>query len=373
MTKLYCTAISVWKARFPFRMAFSHNLASRREAETLLVKVVTSTGSAGYGQVLPRNYLTGETLDGALHDIRSLWWPRLREMRLTAGSRNELLERLAPCHAQADASGRIAAWAGIDVAAAGAVSGYGDGSKEALPLVGVVPTLSPGKAAWLARVFRWLGFERFKVKVGRDAAADSARVAAVRRVVGSRWLAVDANAAWGWDEAVERMAELAGLGVALVEEPLRPDCAATADFRRLEAEAAVAIMADESLCTLKNGAELLARGSPSWWNLRLAKNGGFSGVSRLARLARDNGVRVYGGILVGETGAMATASRAAFAMAGAECGEYGFPRVFLRDDPFRGSPAGYFGRFAPAVGHGRVVVRAAALARRGELVFSERA
>ncbi len=56
-------ALEVWKAAFPFRMTFSHNLASRCEAETLLVLLEDAQGRCGYGQVLPRGYLTGESLE----------------------------------------------------------------------------------------------------------------------------------------------------------------------------------------------------------------------------------------------------------------------------------------------------------------------
>lgn len=347
------TGITVWKAIFPLRVTFAHNLATRDQAETLLVRVTTEQGAVGFGQALPRAYLTGETMESAAEDIRRLWWPRVRGLELpvkqgVAGA----LAALAQVFAGADAARRNASYAALDVAAIDAFGNaagvpvvlHDAGGVSSLPLVGVVPAASPRKAYILARLLRWLGYRHFKVKVGKDAARDAVRIDVVRRAVGNACrIDADANAAWEWDEAVERMRELRGRGIAVVEEPLLAKAAETADFQALEAATGVEIMADESLCTLADAESLLERGSPSWWNVRLAKNGGFAGVSALGELAEKRALKVYGGILVGETGVLAAAGRAALFGIGAKCGEYGFSRFFLRGDPFRGSPAGYRG------------------------------
>lgn len=371
----HIAALEVWKAAFPFRMTFSHNLASRREAETLLVLLEDSRGLSGYGQVLPRAYLTGESLDGAAGAIRERWWPALHPLTLPEGADWEgVLALLAPLFREADSLRLSASYAGVDAAvfALAARAGRFPRAAGPFPLVGVVPASSPGKAAWLVRMLRLLGYRRFKVKVGRDAAADRARLDAVCRAAGKGcWLAADANAAWQWDEAIERMRELARFGVAVVEEPLRREDAAEADFRRLEERAGVQAMADESLCTLSDAKRLLEQGSPSWWNLRVAKNGGVSGAAAIAALAREAGVRLYGGILVGETGALAAAGRFVLPLVGAECGEYGFSRVFLRGDPFRGTPAGYRGWYGGEWDWGSAGLDRQALRACGNLLYRD--
>ena len=350
MADVYFTGITVWRATFPLRLAFSHNLASRDAAETLLATITTSNGGVGWGQCLPRAYLTGESMDSAIEDISERWWPGLQALSFPENADYQtLLQLFSPLFRQADAGRRNASFAAIDVAAMDAALGAGGwrpgrGEGVTIPLVGAIPAVSPGKAAWLVRLLKWLGFRRFKVKVGRDAAADSARIAAVRRVAaGVCRLYADANAAWTWEEAVRRMCELRETGIELIEEPLVREAAANADFRRLETMTGVATMADESLCTLADAHSLLERGSPSRWNLRLAKNGGFSGFEALAEIARANEISCYGGILVGETGVLAAASQAAWSGTEVGCGEYGFSRIFVKGDPFRGSPAGYRG------------------------------
>lgn len=374
------TTITVWRTLLSFRLSFRHNLAERSGTETLLVRIGTDEGGVGFGQVIPRSYLTGETIDGALRDICDRWWPRLRGADF---SREPVRKVLLPLFLEADGERLSAGYAGVDVAARmatglfGPEEGYNGASLSAgkgrLELVGVIPATGVRKAAFLARVFRLLGYRRFKVKVGTDAEADARRVATVRRIVGKdAWLAADANAAWGWDEAMERMKGLGReFGVALVEEPLTREAAAKADFQELERMTGIAAMADESLCGTTDAQRLLEGGGPSWWNIRLAKNGGFTGVNRLAGMAREKGIRLYGGILVGETGALAAAGRHSFFATGVECGEYGFSRVFVKGDPFRGAPAGYQGYYMYPDLRTEKALTAKESAMPGEIVFSD--
>ena len=380
------TEIIVRKAVLPFRINFSHNLATRDETETLFVSLRFGKDFVGFGQALPRTYLTGETVDGVVDTLRNFLWPRFVQLKIPEKCDFlQAMERFAPIFVQADGERKNAAYASVEVAAmdavlksAGLPAGHpGLFGQAPLPLVGVVSGSGARKAMWLARILRWLGYRRFKVKVGADREADERRLAAVRGVIGpDAWLAVDANCAWTYDEAIARMRELRRFGVALVEEPLRQECRAGVDFRALENAAGLPVMADESLCTLADTEALLRDGSPSWWNLRLVKNGGFSGMAALAHRARENGIHIYGGILVGETGLLAAAGRIGMAMAGAECGEYGFPRFFLRRDPFRGSPAGYFGALpAPTgreCGFGVRVAGQAGSGIPGEVVFHDK-
>ncbi len=378
MKKATFTGITVWRGTFPFRLTFSHNLATRTEAETLLVRVGTGQhgvgqgqdgqGPSGYGQALPRSYLTGENMDSAERAIHDRWWPAFRERGIPTGtaplSLADVIDYYADIHAAADAARENAAYAAVDIAATAAVVNSHSvvvpewpGPK---PLVGVITAGGARKAYWLARILYFLGYRWFKIKVGQDENADRTRLEAVKKAIGTGCrLFADANASWDLPTAERRLAELARYGIDVVEEPLTAEAAAGADWRGLERCTGVKLMADESLVTMADARRLVASpgGGPSWWNVRLAKNGGFAGVSALAGLARENGVRVYAGILVGESGALAAAGRLAAYLTGAECLEYGFSRIFLRNDPFRGSPSGYQGSMAPPGRDGGVALR----------------
>ncbi|KAG6450528.1 hypothetical protein O3G_MSEX006628 [Manduca sexta] len=69
-----------------------------------------------------------------------------------------------------------------------------------------------------------LGFNHFKVKVGRNFDDDYRRCSAVRKYIGEdKVLMVDANQAWTVSEAIEWMKKLAPLRPVWIEEPTSPD------------------------------------------------------------------------------------------------------------------------------------------------------
>lgn len=363
MATVRANCITCLQAEFSLRLAFAHNLAERTAVRTILVQVAENGKNAGWGQALPRNYLTGETIESCMHDLTALWpheveqivFPRSSDKN-SKNAAHTFLDSLRPLYEQADNARKNASYSAFETALidhlcqANAIEGrsmWGTPPKS-VPLIGVIPAMGARKSYWLARLLKFLGYSRFKVKVGKDEATDAKRLEAVRKAIGSSsWLAVDANAAWEAEEACQRIAGLRKFSVALAEEPLTPAAKDMLTLGELEKKTGMAIMADESLCTLADADRLLNEGSPSWWNLRIGKNGGFSGLRALSRKALEANVKLYGGVLVGETSCLAAAGRAAMGIANYECMEYGFPRVFIKGDPFRGGPGGFSGTAFP--------------------------
>jgi L-alanine-DL-glutamate epimerase-like enolase superfamily enzyme len=95
-----------------------------------------------------------------------------------------------------------------------AVPGYGSGGFCNQPI-----------GRLLRDIERWQqqGFTRAKIKVGRDAAADRARVAAARHALGEAELFVDANGAWARKAALAAAQWLAAHEVRWLEEPVSSD------------------------------------------------------------------------------------------------------------------------------------------------------
>ncbi len=64
----------------PFRVSFKHSAAERRRSESLFLKCVTDGGpfgGTGFGESLPREYVTGESRDGAFELLAERVLPRL--------------------------------------------------------------------------------------------------------------------------------------------------------------------------------------------------------------------------------------------------------------------------------------------------------
>ncbi len=155
--------------------------------------------------------------------------------------------------------------------------------------IGAVP---PAEAAERARAAVAAGFRTLKLKMG-DGPVDIARARAVRAAVGPTVrLRGDANGGWSEDSARCKLAALAPLDLAFVEQPTAAsDVAALA---RLHAWSPVPIAADEALLPpLGPGAEaLLQTQAASVWVLKPALLGGPFVAMDLAQRAAAAGIEV---------------------------------------------------------------------------------
>ena len=90
------------------------------------------------------------------------------------------------------------------------------------------------------------GYRVFYLKAGKDAEADRARVALVRRAIGTECrLRIDANGAWSVAEAVRMLDALAAQELDFVEQPVAPD--PLANMQEVRARCRVAVCANEGL------------------------------------------------------------------------------------------------------------------------------
>ena len=58
--------VDILTADLPFRLSFGHALAERRSSTNVYVRVTLDDGEIGYGEGVPREYVTGETVEGAV-------------------------------------------------------------------------------------------------------------------------------------------------------------------------------------------------------------------------------------------------------------------------------------------------------------------
>ncbi|MBO3748539.1 o-succinylbenzoate synthase [Streptosporangiaceae bacterium NEAU-GS5] len=113
-----------------------------------------------------------------------------------------------------------------------------------IPVNVTVPAVGPAEAFELVRA---AGCATAKVKVaerGQSFADDMARVEAVRDALGlAGKIRVDANGAWGVDEAAVRIKELDRFGLEYAEQP----CATLAELAEVRRKVDVPVAADESI------------------------------------------------------------------------------------------------------------------------------
>lgn len=295
-------------------------------ADPVVVAVELLNGTVGYGETLPRPYVTGETTESVLAAIQGVFTERLLEIRPSSFAAALEAADALPFHA-ADGAPIPAARAAVELALLDAharffgrglseiagwagLAGFGPpGSTRSIRYSGVLASEDTASMAKTLRRLWWFGLRHFKLKVGDP--GDGERLARayryLRRAIarGRASLRVDANGAWTKEEAIARLADWRDVPLVGVEQPLprgrEEDLPVLKDLLDLP------IFHDESLITLRDAERLHALGVADGFNIRVSKCGGLLPALRLAAFARRRGGLVQLGCMVGETSILSAA------------------------------------------------------------------
>lgn len=317
--------LTAWHVRIPLRKAIRHASYTRTETDNVVIRARLADGTIGHGEGVPREYVTGETIESALRLLTSSdLAPQFEDVR-DFPQAVALAERLRLADIPGDdrrCQGNGARCA-IDLAI---LDAYGRHFGQ--PVSAVTRLIAPeihepkdrvrysgaitSSQGWKARVGAWkmrlYGFKQLKVKVGIEGQDDVARLRSIRRRVGPKMdLRIDANEAWTPANVCEKILELKPFGVSSVEQPL-PHGEAKA-LREVRARVGVPIMHDESLCGMVDAERAVAEETCDLFNLRLSKCGGFIASLRLAQFAKRHGLGCQLGCQIGETAILSAAGR----------------------------------------------------------------
>ncbi len=342
-----------------------HASHERRANETLILRCVMDDGSCGWGEGLPRPYVTGESMDSVWRHLEQTDFTPLRDATFSCASDASLAIddfRFAD----------VAADEGIDVR-----ESFGNSVRCALELAildaacradqislgdfilqhpalrqatvenrsihqppgasprsperpdepnasafrqvqgrpvnevfysGAITSMTP-RGQWISALkMKLFAFRQVKVKVGADGISDVDLLRRVRRIVGRKVnLRLDANEAWYCDEVASKIAPLMPFLPTSLEQPVPHR--EVAGLRQVRSEIHVPIMLDESLCCREDAERAIVGQWCDLFNIRLSKCGGISRSLELVALARQHGIGYQLGCQVGETGILSAAGR----------------------------------------------------------------
>jgi len=344
--------IALWPLAIPMKIRFSHAAHERQVADPVVISVELASGVTGWGETLPRPYVTGESVASVRTAVVRDLTPPLVSLRPTCLP--EALEAIdALPTAGQDGEGISAARAGLEMAMLdaycrhwgrpvtdavgwlGLPGGGLPGSLRQTRYSGVLGGDDPDRVLRSLRKMRLFGLRDFKLKVGFDAdhelvAAVAGKLSrAIRR--GRATLRLDANSAWSLNEAVERLTAWQDRPIACIEQPLPKG--QEQELVELKRSVPTPIMHDESLVTMADAEALIEHGVADYFNIRLSKNGGWLASIRMAGLARRHGVAYQLGCMVGETSILSAAGRAFLGVVpGVRFAEGSYGGFLLRDD-----------------------------------------
>jgi L-alanine-DL-glutamate epimerase-like enolase superfamily enzyme len=277
MPKSLVVRHETWPIKGSFRIA----RGAKTVADVVVVEI-SGDRATGRGECVPYPRY-GETVEQVVADIEALRFDIVDGL-----TRTELQQRLKPGAARNAIDCALIDWE---------AKASGQSAADLLGLPAPIPvrtayTLSldsPEAMAHAARVAA-LTYRTIKLKIA--GAGDLERIQAVRNAAPTSRLIVDANEGWSIDDLHCLPPELARLGVALIEQPLKSD----EDEALLGFESPVPLCADESCHTRADLERIVGRYSHI--NIKLDKAGGLTEALALAQEATAAGLKLMIGCMV---------------------------------------------------------------------------
>jgi len=325
---MHISDLTAFHVRILLKKRIRHASHTRKSTDTLIVRCRMNDGSEGWGEGLPRPYVTGETIQTALAQLRTTdlagqlhgSFDGLRGA-VSQCDRLELSrhpESTRDCFGNAvrsaieisilDAAARAE---GVPLAKVTELIPESIGVRQAVKRVrysGAITPMGSIREMYRAYKLRYYGFHQCKVKVGVPGVNDVAALRRIRRVLGKDVdLRIDVNEAWTCSNVESKLQPLLRFRISSVEQPVpHADVAGLAEVR---SRSTVPIMLDESLCSLSDAHRAVEQGTCDLFNIRLSKCGGFVNSVRIAAVAHRAGLGYQLGCQVGETGILSAAGR----------------------------------------------------------------
>jgi L-Ala-D/L-Glu epimerase len=322
------SSLKLFKIAVPLKKVVRHASFERSVSENLVVRVRLADGVTGYGEGVPRSYVTGETLESAFAALEANDWANMVGRPESFAEVVERLEALTLPEIESDPRGMFgnAARCALELAildAYGRLFGESVGravdqasfeglrrfaSPRRVRYSGAITAESARAERTSALKIRIYGFHQVKIKVGSKGQDDGRRLETMRRFLGRRMdVRLDANEAWPASELMERVEPLRRFGPTALEQPVpHAEVLALAELRP---HVGIPIMLDESLCGWPDAVAAVEQGTADLLNVRLSKCGGIIPSLRIIALAQRSGLGVQLGCHPGETSLLSAAGR----------------------------------------------------------------
>lgn len=319
--------------KLPFRRKFKHALYKRTQSDSIFLKLQIKDGPCGFGESLPREYVTGETTSSVMVDLQGVLQREV--VGYIAYKYSDLLPFIEALHVKG-----MAARCAVELALLDAYGKYfnapvssviGNKVNNSIHYSGVIQAGSVRDAAKKAFLFKIFGLNTVKVKVGA-AGDDLARLAVVRNILGRHAdIRIDANCVWNADEAISKINMMRRYRISAVEQPVGKNN--FEGLKKVTESIPEAVIADESLCTIDDAKRLADTRACNIFNIRLSKCGGIINSIRIADVAHKSGIGVQLGCQVGESGILSAAGwHFASALLGISFYEGAYGKFLLKED-----------------------------------------
>jgi L-alanine-DL-glutamate epimerase-like enolase superfamily enzyme len=287
-----------WPVDIPITDPFVVATGARTVAENVFLRVTLANGTQGYGEAAPFPEVGGETRESCLTALRQLCKAILGRSAADYKEIGRLLSEQALTHP--------AARCGIETAVIDACCrasnipmwqlwGGADVRQRETDIT--IPITDLDKTVALARGWYAKGFRLFKMKVGKDVESDIRRLDAVHQSLPGISFIGDGNQGFSRQDCLtfaQGVKKFGGTMVLLEQPVVRDDLDSMAAIRR---ETGIPVAADESVRSLADAQEVVARGAADYINIKIMKTGVDEAI-KIASFTKASGLKLMiGGML----------------------------------------------------------------------------
>jgi muconate cycloisomerase len=308
--------VKIYGILLPFGGPFEHAKRKGAFAKNVVVEVIAEKGVVkGYGEGAPREFVTGETQEGAIRAIQRMVQEKTFPWEIEDFSHIGLFfdglinangNHAAQCALETALFDAYGKWHGLPV------SHWLDPSfmTNRIRYGGTIPLGKGKRRDEICDLLEKWGIQTVRVKLGTDLDANAeALEMAQRRFRMDHGLRADVNGAWDANLALKHLEILTGYNGLVVEQPLAAGDTEIVLFADALFRNNIQLMADESVCSLWDLEKVISQKTFQIVNIRLSKCGGLRKALKMIDMIRFKGLSFQIGCQLGESGILSAAGR----------------------------------------------------------------
>jgi L-alanine-DL-glutamate epimerase-like enolase superfamily enzyme len=286
--------------RFDYPLVGDFKFFKSPARATALVRLTDEDGIQGWGQSVPVETWTYETVESVESTLRQYLAPAI--LGADPSDVADVHARMEWAIRPSFSIGQPLCKAAVDLACYdlwGKQTGrsvselLGGRRTETISLSWTINAPSIAAAEREIEQGRALGYDSFNIKIGypQTNSYDLELVRAVTRLAPNGFHWCDANTGYDIDVALEMAPKLADFGLKALESPLPPN--RIRGYRRLKKQGALPILMDEGIVSPVEVSEFIALDMFDGIAMKVARCGGLWNASRIAKLLQENGLLLF--------------------------------------------------------------------------------
>jgi L-alanine-DL-glutamate epimerase-like enolase superfamily enzyme len=310
--------INLFQCNAAFKFSFHSPHTIRAQADSVVVELQFDNHITGYGESVPRPYVTGESPSTVTNTIKDYFSKILFQREINSLEEVErTLNALERECLERSISAYNSALGAIDIALLDALGKFqgvplhhylGPIVKGRMACSFSVPFLKATELEELSHKVLNLRLDSLKIIMGKVEKENIEKVRLIRSLFGDHIaIRTEANGKWLTRQAISQIEKLKRFNISGVEEPLAVgDIGGLQEIRN---RTGIPVIVDESMCSLSDAKKLIEAKACDIINIKISKCGGLLKSKEIRDFAESRNIPCQVGTHVGETDILGEAGR----------------------------------------------------------------